>query len=87
MDTQSKTYLGKKRKAANQIEWVDLPDFRPENCENTRRQYYRCKRCYKEIGQMEAISRNYSECHPFYISDIRNLVGIKEYLLSKPKYM
>ena len=34
---------------------------------------------------MEAMSRHYSDYHPLYIKDLRNLVGIREYMIAQDK--
>ena len=77
-------FLGQKRQA-EKIDWIVLPEFRTEGCKDTRRLFYICKRCNEKIGQMEAISRHYSDFHPLYIKDIKNLVGIREYMLAQAK--
>lgn len=61
---------------------LELSECRPDNCENNRRQFYKCKRCIQNIGQMEAISRHYNLMHPTYRSDLRNLITRKERLIS-----
>ena len=90
MGKTSKTFLGNKRKAQskktdNSIIWLELPERRPENCENNRRQFYKCKRCKKNVGQMEAISRHYAFEHPSDRSDLRNLIANKEYIFIETK--
>ena len=77
-------FLSQKRQA-EKIDWIVLPEFRTEGCKDTRRLFYICKRCNEKIGQMEAISRHYSDFHPLYIKDIKNLVGIREYMLAQAK--
>ena len=83
----NKQLLGKKRKEGllDKIEWMELPEYRKEGYKDTRRLYYICKRCNMKIGQMEAVSRHYSDYHPLYLKDLRNLVGIKEYMICQAK--
>ena len=70
MVKSSQRYLGQKRQG-EKIDWMVLPEFRVDGCKDSRRLFYICKRCNLKIGQMEAMSRHYSDYHPLYIKDLR----------------
>ena len=50
-----------------------------------RRQNYSCPQCNKNIGQMEAVTRHYTEKHPEHINELKELIGLNEYLTAKAK--